>query len=89
MRRSRWSKCGSLLHTLQEDGRQLCYIAISVRCGTAEDCAYNLRIEQQGVDASKIQSSRPVETFTPVPPGPILSDEYVNGHVEFNTTKYY
>jgi hypothetical protein len=42
-----------------------------------------------GVDSSKIQSSRPAESFTPVPPGPILSEEYVNGHVEFNTTKYY
>ena len=36
-----------------------------------------------------IQPSRPVENFTPVPPGPILTQEYVNGHVEFNTTKYY
>jgi hypothetical protein len=45
MRRSRWSKCGSLLHSLQEDGKQLCFIAISVRCGTVEDCAYNLKIE--------------------------------------------
>lgn len=89
MRRSRWSKCGSLLHSLQEDGRQLCFIAISVRCGTKEDCAYNLKIEQIGVNSSIVQSSRPTETFTPVPPGPILSKEYVNGHVGYNTTKYY
>ena len=69
----------------------LCFIAISVRCHqeTKEDCAYNLRIDLKGVDASVIQDSRPTETFTPIPPGPILSNEYVNGFTYNNKIKYY
>ena len=89
MRRSRWSKCGSLLHSLQDDGRQLCFISVSVNCATGEDCAYNLKIEQQGVDSTYVHDSRPIGDFKATPPGPCLSDEYQNGFVEYNKTKYY
>ena len=60
-----------------------------MRCGSEDDCAFNLKIEQIGVDSSIVHSSRPTETFTPTPPGPILAEEFVNGQVGYNKTKYY
>jgi hypothetical protein len=31
----------------------------------------------------------PIENFKPTPPGPILTDEYVNGFTFYDVTKYY
>jgi hypothetical protein len=89
MRRSRWAKCGSLLLSLQEDGRQLCFVGISVRCGTEEDCAYNLKIESVGVNSSIVHDSRPTENFIPTPPMPVLAQEFVSGYTTFNKSKYH
>jgi len=87
MRTSR-SGCVGVKSSLQENGDIDCFLAISVTCEDQKDCAYNLRIEQQGFEYVE-QSSKAVENFTASPPQPILENEYVNGNVSYDKMRYY
>lgn len=63
-------------------------MAISVLCEGGKDCAYHLTVDQQNYTFTE-QTSKKSDDFKPVPPNPILEDEYVNGNVTQNKVKYY
>jgi hypothetical protein len=71
------------------DGTQSCFLAIGVTCSDGKQCAYRLKIEQRGVDASVRQTSEAGPVDAVLPPGPILRDEYTNGRVGNGEIKYY
>ena len=58
-------------------------------CSDGKQCAYRLKIEQQGLDASVIQTSEAGPVDEVLPPGPILRDGYTNGRVSNGEIKYY
>jgi len=79
-------------HSAQGTDRQACFVAISVKCFGIQQCAYQLKIEQENVDTSvKLYANRGAnDAFTPHPPGTILASDYVNGKIETqNQVKYY
>jgi hypothetical protein len=86
--------CGTISHSLQQDGSQKCFIVISVTCKevVGTQCAYRLRIDQEGYDSSLKYTAVSASdgSFTPPPPLPIISQDYTNGRLEENNQmKYY
>ena len=73
---------------MQGDGTQRCWLAIGVTCGDGGQCAYNVKIEQVGLDSSKVHAAD-ARTVDPTPPGPILADGYTDGSVGYGEVKYY
>ena len=73
-RDGRVPRCGTILHSLQSDGTHACFLAISVTCGDTDQCAYTLKIEQDGFDSSRTYTdiSAGQSNFVPPPPGPII-----------------
>lgn len=65
-------------------------MAISVRCLGIKQCAYELSIQMEDVDASRKQYSYAGTEFLAKPPGTILAEDYTNGYVsEGFEVKYY
>lgn len=50
-------RCGTVDYSLQQDGEQACFLAISVTCNGTEQCAYKLKIEQEFIDSTKVYLS--------------------------------
>ena len=80
--------CRSYKTSLQGDGSAKCVLAISVTCRNNEPCGYNLKINIQGLNIVR-QPADAQETFTYLPPGPILQNAYVNSQVNKGQVKYF
>ena len=80
--------CGSHTTSLLGDGTQACLLAIGVTCGDGGQCAYRLKIEQEGLNSSVVTGVEDRDP-TPAPPGPVLADGYTDGHVGHGEVKYY
>ena len=92
LRDTRWPLCASHYHSLLGDGSQKCFISIGVTCKGARSgsyCAYKLKIEQDGLDNTRVLPSKAGLEFTPHPPGPILASQYTSGVVLPGEIKYY
>jgi hypothetical protein len=77
-------RCATVRHSAQGSDRQACFIAISVKCFLVRQCAYQIKIEQDEVDTSVVHYANRAssDSFTPHPPGTILSSDYMNGKVD-------
>lgn len=65
-------------------------MAISVYCeGFNHQCGYYLRIDQMFLNSSVIQSANASTTFQPIPPNPILINNFVSGNVEYGNITYH
>jgi hypothetical protein len=76
-------RCGAISHSAQQDGSQACFIVIAVTCKdkVAKQCAYRLKIEQEGFDSTKnyTYNAASENGFAPPPPESIITQDYTNG----------
>ena len=83
MRNKFWPKCPQFQRSMQKDGKIKCFLAIGVTCDNNEDCAFNLTINEKGIDATKPMFFEDIQVQKKmnVAPGTILHYDYVNSWV--------
>lgn len=81
-------RCGAISHSAQQDGSQACFIVIAVTCKVKvrKNCAYRIKIEQEGFDSKKNYTATAASDngFSPPPPQSIITQDYTNGAIGVN-----
>lgn len=96
MRDDRNFKCLTSYHSLQADGDHDCWISISVTCEDYLQCAFHLSIDPVDQEFNVLEvpdyehDASEDPGFDAPAPGPILTGEYINGHLDFeDQIKFY